>query len=164
MAYVRARRVFSGVRARRSQTHRVMHASRKRPGHWSRSELVFKGDQTTRFCALCCRCLSHRLGEKERGEVENHYHHAHISKCEVVLKMVSPEQDQPVLKSGLLPRSRQVPVYVWSPVISQCSKTCGNGKWNTHFTQNLLCKLRSTEAWHLCRNPAGMVFLCGPPD
>uniref|UniRef100_A0A3B3VEL4 ADAM metallopeptidase with thrombospondin type 1 motif, 13 n=1 Tax=Poecilia latipinna TaxID=48699 RepID=A0A3B3VEL4_9TELE len=32
------------------------------------------------------------------------------------------------LKSGLLPRSRQAPVYVWSPVVSQCSRSCGNGK------------------------------------
>uniref|UniRef100_A0A671RAD2 ADAM metallopeptidase with thrombospondin type 1 motif, 13 n=1 Tax=Sinocyclocheilus anshuiensis TaxID=1608454 RepID=A0A671RAD2_9TELE len=28
----------------------------------------------------------------------------------------------------IMPRSRMVPVYVWSPVIGQCSKTCGNGK------------------------------------
>ncbi|XP_068422423.1 A disintegrin and metalloproteinase with thrombospondin motifs 13 [Clinocottus analis] len=39
----------------------------------------------------------------------------------------SKGEEIPVLKSGLLPRSEQAPVYVWSPVISQCSKTCGNG-------------------------------------
>ncbi|XP_042278248.1 A disintegrin and metalloproteinase with thrombospondin motifs 13 [Thunnus maccoyii] len=44
------------------------------------------------------------------------------------------EQDQPGPKSGLLPRSRQAPVYVWSPVISQCSKTCGNGTLQVWFS------------------------------
>ncbi|CAL8332418.1 unnamed protein product [Arctogadus glacialis] len=29
--------------------------------------------------------------------------------------------------SGLMPRSTQVPVYVWSPVVGQCSRSCGNG-------------------------------------
>uniref|UniRef100_A0A3B4VK75 ADAM metallopeptidase with thrombospondin type 1 motif, 13 n=1 Tax=Seriola dumerili TaxID=41447 RepID=A0A3B4VK75_SERDU len=38
------------------------------------------------------------------------------------------------VKSGLLPRSRQDPVYVWSPVISQCSKTCGNGTLQVWFS------------------------------
>lgn len=38
------------------------------------------------------------------------------------------DQDLPVQKSGLLPHVGHVPVYVWSPIISQCSKTCGNGK------------------------------------
>ncbi|XP_034547279.1 A disintegrin and metalloproteinase with thrombospondin motifs 13 isoform X1 [Notolabrus celidotus] len=42
--------------------------------------------------------------------------------------------DQPALKSGLLPRSTQTPVYVWSPVISQCSKTCGNGTLQVWFS------------------------------
>uniref|UniRef100_A0A8C4IRG4 A disintegrin and metalloproteinase with thrombospondin motifs 13 n=1 Tax=Dicentrarchus labrax TaxID=13489 RepID=A0A8C4IRG4_DICLA len=41
---------------------------------------------------------------------------------------------EPVPKPGLLPRSRQVPVYVWSPVISQCSKTCGNGTLQAWFS------------------------------
>ncbi|XP_069562849.1 A disintegrin and metalloproteinase with thrombospondin motifs 13 isoform X2 [Brachyistius frenatus] len=46
----------------------------------------------------------------------------------------STGEDQPILKSGLLPRSRQAPVYVWSPVISQCSKTCGNGTLQVWFS------------------------------
>ncbi|XP_071338451.1 A disintegrin and metalloproteinase with thrombospondin motifs 13 isoform X2 [Trachinotus anak] len=46
----------------------------------------------------------------------------------------SKGEDQPMLKSGLLPRSRQDPVYVWSPVISQCSKTCGNGTLQVWFS------------------------------
>nr|XP_046242725.1 A disintegrin and metalloproteinase with thrombospondin motifs 13 isoform X2 [Scatophagus argus] len=46
----------------------------------------------------------------------------------------SEGQEQPVLKSGLLPRSRQAPVYVWSPVISHCSKTCGNGTLQVWFS------------------------------
>ncbi|XP_073322095.1 A disintegrin and metalloproteinase with thrombospondin motifs 13 [Pagrus major] len=46
----------------------------------------------------------------------------------------SKAEEQPVLKSGLLPRSRQAPVYVWSPVISQCSKTCGNGTLQVWFS------------------------------
>lgn len=46
----------------------------------------------------------------------------------------SKGEEQPVLKSGLLPRSRQAPVYVWSPVISQCSKTCGNGTLQVWFS------------------------------
>ncbi|XP_022073679.2 A disintegrin and metalloproteinase with thrombospondin motifs 13 [Acanthochromis polyacanthus] len=46
----------------------------------------------------------------------------------------SEGEEQPILKSGLLPRSRQAPVYVWSPVISQCSKTCGNGTLQVWFS------------------------------
>ncbi|XP_019130182.2 A disintegrin and metalloproteinase with thrombospondin motifs 13 isoform X1 [Larimichthys crocea] len=46
----------------------------------------------------------------------------------------SKGEEQPVLKSGLLPRSRQAPVYVWSPVISHCSKTCGNGTLQVWFS------------------------------
>ncbi|CAJ1068047.1 A disintegrin and metalloproteinase with thrombospondin motifs 13 isoform X3 [Xyrichtys novacula] len=46
----------------------------------------------------------------------------------------SKKEDQPALKSGLSPRSRQTPVYVWSPVISQCSKTCGNGTLQVWFS------------------------------
>lgn len=77
-------------------------------------------------------------------------------------------QELPMLKSGLLPHSRQAPVYVWSPVISQCSKSCGNGKLKIipTMTQKKAFphQIRSTKAWCLCRNPAGVVFLCGPPD
>uniref|UniRef100_A0A673MH45 Peptidase M12B domain-containing protein n=1 Tax=Sinocyclocheilus rhinocerous TaxID=307959 RepID=A0A673MH45_9TELE len=36
--------------------------------------------------------------------------------------------------SRVMPRSRMVPVYVWSPVISQCSKTCGNGTQQVWFS------------------------------
>ncbi|XP_019949577.2 A disintegrin and metalloproteinase with thrombospondin motifs 13 [Paralichthys olivaceus] len=46
----------------------------------------------------------------------------------------SEGEAQPVLKSGLLPRSRQAPVYVWSPSVSQCSKTCGNGTLQVWFS------------------------------
>uniref|UniRef100_UPI0037E94555 A disintegrin and metalloproteinase with thrombospondin motifs 13 n=1 Tax=Semicossyphus pulcher TaxID=241346 RepID=UPI0037E94555 len=46
----------------------------------------------------------------------------------------SKGEEQPMLKSGLLPRSKQAPVYVWSPVISQCSKTCGNGTLQVWFS------------------------------
>ncbi|KAF7658579.1 hypothetical protein LDENG_00010810 [Lucifuga dentata] len=46
----------------------------------------------------------------------------------------SKGEDQPMLKSGLLPRSTHVPVYVWSPVISRCSKTCGNGTLQVWFS------------------------------
>ncbi|KAM9391509.1 A disintegrin and metalloproteinase with thrombospondin motifs 13 [Pholidichthys leucotaenia] len=42
--------------------------------------------------------------------------------------------DQPILKSGLLPRSGQAPVYVWSPVMTQCSKSCGNGTLQVWFS------------------------------
>ncbi|XP_059193400.1 A disintegrin and metalloproteinase with thrombospondin motifs 13 [Centropristis striata] len=46
----------------------------------------------------------------------------------------SKGEEHPILKSGVLPRSRQTPVYVWSPVISQCSKTCGNGTLQVWFS------------------------------
>ncbi|XP_076010207.1 A disintegrin and metalloproteinase with thrombospondin motifs 13 isoform X2 [Genypterus blacodes] len=46
----------------------------------------------------------------------------------------STAEDLPVLKSGLLPHPGNVPVYVWSPVISQCSKTCGNGTLQVWFS------------------------------
>uniref|UniRef100_A0A8C9WSW1 ADAM metallopeptidase with thrombospondin type 1 motif, 13 n=1 Tax=Sander lucioperca TaxID=283035 RepID=A0A8C9WSW1_SANLU len=44
------------------------------------------------------------------------------------------DQEQPMLKSDVSPRSRQASVYVWSPVISQCSKTCGNGTLQVWFS------------------------------
>lgn len=34
----------------------------------------------------------------------------------------------------VMPRSKTVPVYVWSPVIGQCSKTCGNGSQQVWFS------------------------------
>ncbi|XP_041643226.1 A disintegrin and metalloproteinase with thrombospondin motifs 13 isoform X2 [Cheilinus undulatus] len=46
----------------------------------------------------------------------------------------SKGEDRPMLKSGLIPHSSQPPVYVWSPVISQCSKTCGNGTLQVWFS------------------------------
>ncbi|XP_045890973.1 A disintegrin and metalloproteinase with thrombospondin motifs 13 [Micropterus dolomieu] len=46
----------------------------------------------------------------------------------------SKGEELPMLKSGLLPHSRQAPVYVWSPVISQCSKSCGNGTLQVWFS------------------------------
>ncbi|XP_078105734.1 A disintegrin and metalloproteinase with thrombospondin motifs 13 [Sander vitreus] len=46
----------------------------------------------------------------------------------------SKGEEQPMLKSDVSPRSGQAPVYVWSPVISQCSKTCGNGTLQVWFS------------------------------
>lgn len=46
----------------------------------------------------------------------------------------SDREEQPSLKSDLLPRSSQPRVYVWSPVISPCSKTCGNGTLQVWFS------------------------------
>nr|XP_043882163.1 A disintegrin and metalloproteinase with thrombospondin motifs 13 isoform X3 [Solea senegalensis]XP_043882164.1 A disintegrin and metalloproteinase with thrombospondin motifs 13 isoform X3 [Solea senegalensis] len=46
----------------------------------------------------------------------------------------SEGEDRPMFKSGLLPHARQGPVYVWSPAISQCSKTCGNGTLQVWFS------------------------------
>ncbi|XP_068167090.1 A disintegrin and metalloproteinase with thrombospondin motifs 13 [Antennarius striatus] len=43
-------------------------------------------------------------------------------------------RDLPVLPSGWMPRSRHAPVYVWSPIISRCSKTCGNGTQRAWFS------------------------------
>ncbi|CAL8343155.1 unnamed protein product [Lota lota] len=43
-----------------------------------------------------------------------------------------PSRD--VKGSGLMPRTAQVPVYVWSPVIGQCSKSCGNGTQPVWFS------------------------------
>ncbi|XP_034025428.1 A disintegrin and metalloproteinase with thrombospondin motifs 13 [Thalassophryne amazonica] len=46
----------------------------------------------------------------------------------------SMQAEQPMLKSGLLLHSRHLPVYVWSPVIGKCSKTCGNGTLQVWFS------------------------------
>ncbi|KAM6945168.1 A disintegrin and metalloproteinase with thrombospondin motifs 13 isoform 2-T2 [Lycodopsis pacificus] len=46
----------------------------------------------------------------------------------------SKGEEELVLKSGVSPRSKQAPVYVWSPVISQCSKTCHNGTLQVWFS------------------------------
>ncbi|XP_060893643.1 A disintegrin and metalloproteinase with thrombospondin motifs 13 [Labrus mixtus] len=44
------------------------------------------------------------------------------------------EEDRPMMKSGLLPHPRLAPVYVWSPEISQCSKSCDNGTLQVWFS------------------------------
>uniref|UniRef100_A0A8C4IWB7 A disintegrin and metalloproteinase with thrombospondin motifs 13 n=1 Tax=Dicentrarchus labrax TaxID=13489 RepID=A0A8C4IWB7_DICLA len=72
--------------------------------------------------------------ETALGKAENYRNPTLISKCKACLNITLLEQEQPVPKPGLLPRSRQVPVYVWSPVISQCSKTCGNGTLQAWFS------------------------------
>ncbi|KAM3611671.1 uncharacterized protein V6R79_022270 [Siganus canaliculatus] len=46
----------------------------------------------------------------------------------------STSKEQPALRAAVWPRSRQTPVYVWSPVISQCSRTCGNGTLQVWFS------------------------------
>ncbi|XP_056136102.1 A disintegrin and metalloproteinase with thrombospondin motifs 13 [Lampris incognitus] len=47
----------------------------------------------------------------------------------------SKGQDRPVLgSSGLMRRYKQLPVYVWSPLVSQCSKSCGNGSLQVWFS------------------------------
>lgn len=58
----------------------------------------------------------------------------------------SKGEEQALLKSGVSPRSRQAPVYVWSPVISQCSKTCGNGTLQVWFScMDHQTRLRMTD-------------------
>ncbi|XP_016345719.1 A disintegrin and metalloproteinase with thrombospondin motifs 13 isoform X1 [Sinocyclocheilus anshuiensis] len=44
------------------------------------------------------------------------------------------QREQIRTDSRVMPRSRMVPVYVWSPVIGQCSKTCGNGSQQVWFS------------------------------
>ncbi|XP_068594579.1 A disintegrin and metalloproteinase with thrombospondin motifs 13 [Brachionichthys hirsutus] len=43
-------------------------------------------------------------------------------------------EKQPAPRPGSAPPSRQTPVSVWSPVISWCSKTCGNGTLQVRFS------------------------------
>ncbi|CAL9708505.1 unnamed protein product [Knipowitschia caucasica] len=45
----------------------------------------------------------------------------------------SKAEDKLTLSVGLMPRSRPDSVYVWSPVHSQCTKTCGNGTLQVWF-------------------------------
>ncbi|KAG7241452.1 hypothetical protein INR49_025653 [Caranx melampygus] len=52
----------------------------------------------------------------------------------VLCHVFAQKLDQHTVMSDLMPRSRQDPVYVWSPVISQCSKTCGNGTLQVWFS------------------------------
>ncbi|XP_061762864.1 A disintegrin and metalloproteinase with thrombospondin motifs 13 isoform X2 [Nerophis ophidion] len=44
------------------------------------------------------------------------------------------EEGQSTLKSALMPRSKPAPLHVWSPVSSQCSKSCGNGTMQVWFS------------------------------
>ncbi|CAN9513477.1 unnamed protein product [Ophioblennius macclurei] len=55
-----------------------------------------------------------------------------VDVCPIGWESTGEENLRP--KTGLLPRSKQDPVYVWSPVISQCSKTCGNGTLQVWFS------------------------------
>ncbi|XP_061527353.1 A disintegrin and metalloproteinase with thrombospondin motifs 13 [Phycodurus eques] len=43
-------------------------------------------------------------------------------------------EDQPESQSGSRPRLSQASVFVWSPVVTPCSKTCGNGTTQTWFS------------------------------
>uniref|UniRef100_A0A672K7C9 Peptidase M12B domain-containing protein n=1 Tax=Sinocyclocheilus grahami TaxID=75366 RepID=A0A672K7C9_SINGR len=54
--------------------------------------------------------------------------------CVVDVCPVGWDSQREVLYSRVMPRSRMVPVYVWSPVIGQCSKTCGNGSQQVWFS------------------------------
>ncbi|XP_050972765.1 A disintegrin and metalloproteinase with thrombospondin motifs 13 isoform X2 [Labeo rohita] len=56
--------------------------------------------------------------------------------CVVDVCPVGWDSQSKVIHTGLhvMPRSRMVSVYVWSPVIGQCSKTCGNGSQQVWFS------------------------------
>lgn len=41
---------------------------------------------------------------------------------------VFTQQGRVLVRSGLLSDTKKDPVYVWSPTISKCSKSCGNGE------------------------------------
>ncbi|XP_028312307.1 A disintegrin and metalloproteinase with thrombospondin motifs 13 isoform X2 [Gouania willdenowi] len=43
-------------------------------------------------------------------------------------------EEQMILKSGATSRTKQAPVFVWSPVISHCSQSCGNGTLKVWFS------------------------------
>nr|XP_015827622.2 A disintegrin and metalloproteinase with thrombospondin motifs 13 [Nothobranchius furzeri] len=46
----------------------------------------------------------------------------------------SKREELPIQRADMTPRSRQARVFVWSPVVSQCSKTCGNGTLQVWFS------------------------------
>lgn len=94
-------------------------------------------EQTGRFCALRGWCLSYRMGIKGRSKAEIDWDYVLI--LYTVGSTIFPKQGRVLLRSGLLTDTKQDPVYVWSPFISKCSKTCGNGEWFfnifvSHFT------------------------------
>lgn len=145
MECVRARGVFSSVRARQCQARCVMRSARRRTGCWSGPKLLFEADQTARFCAMRGRCVSHWLAIWARGNVENNLYPALTLECEVISSWPFFEQEEPLLKSGFPSHLRQDPVYVWSPVVSQCSKTCGNGKWNETHSSSIGNRISSLD-------------------
>lgn len=81
------------------------------------------------------------IGWESKGEVKLKMTLTLLSKCESCINAAFPGQEQSMLEPSLLPRSRQAPVYVWSPAISQCSKTCGNGKGKICTPLNLKTSL-----------------------
>lgn len=173
---VRARRVLGRLWARRSQTCRVLCASRKRTGGSGGRSLLPEAEQTGGLCPLCGGRLSHRMGINGRSKAEMDRDSALI--LDLVGSTVFPQQGRVLVRSELLTDTKQDPVYVWSPMISKCSKTCGNGEWLIFLWRGL-----KVQTWWLLieksacgqtdsnlsdsrlrRNPPAVVFLCGPPD
>lgn len=125
VAGLRTRRMFCCLWARTSQAGCVLCASRKWTGRQSGRTLLSETEQTSRFCALCGWCLSYWMGIKGAGKVQINWDHVWI--LYQVRSTIFCKQDQVLLRS--LTDTKQYPVYVWSPIISKCSKTCGNGEW-----------------------------------
>ncbi|KAM6954456.1 A disintegrin and metalloproteinase with thrombospondin motifs 13 [Aplochiton taeniatus] len=57
-----------------------------------------------------------------------------VDVCPIGWESQGPEVLVEKKSPGLMPRSSQPPVYVWSPVIGQCSKTCDNGTLQVWFS------------------------------
>lgn len=117
--------MFCCLRARRSQAGCVLCASRKRTGCQSGRTLLSETEETSRFFALCGWCLSYWMGINGSGKAHIDWDHVWI--WYQVVSTIFGKQDQVLLRS--LTDTKQDPVYVWSPIISKCSKTCGNGEW-----------------------------------
>uniref|UniRef100_A0A8C1F168 ADAM metallopeptidase with thrombospondin type 1 motif, 13 n=2 Tax=Cyprinus carpio TaxID=7962 RepID=A0A8C1F168_CYPCA len=68
-------------------------------------------------------------GEAQRTVSCVRSHHGSDSELQKIFNIQQIHTD-----SHVMPRSRMLPVYVWSPVIGQCSKTCGNGSQQVWFS------------------------------
>ncbi|XP_061673289.1 A disintegrin and metalloproteinase with thrombospondin motifs 13 isoform X2 [Syngnathoides biaculeatus] len=108
------------------------------PGRWR----VWEAGKCSAVCGpgelkrnvSCVRQDESREVEVDESFCSNQIRPPEFVPCVVDVCPVGWEQDQSASQLSSMPRSRLAPIFVWSPVVTQCSKTCGNGTLQMWFS------------------------------
>lgn len=114
--------------------------------------------QASRFCALCGRRLPCRMGIEGAGKTQTD--RDPVLNFDKVGSTIFGKQGQVLLRP--LTDRKQDPVYVWSPIISKCSKTCGNGE-STRVSPSTRADsglMKATSKPHTCAGTLQLWFSC----